>query len=193
MTRSFGIWALGVGLSLALAASGCAKARAESVPNGPPLAVPQPPPRVLAPVDAPAPVASAPAPAEASPPAAAAPARPAPRPPAARAGSEPEPRPAQPVATPPPPVAAEGTRELRTAPPASGPATERGVRDVLTRANRDLARVDYGKLTTDGRAQYEQAKRFGQQAEDALRERNLVFAATLADKAATLAAELLKR
>lgn len=173
---------------------GCAKARAESVPNGPPLAVPQPPPRVLAPVDVPAPVASAPAPVETPPPAAGAPARPAaPRPPAARAGNEPEPRPAQPAATPPPPAVAEGTRELRTAPPASGPATDRGVRDVLTRANRDLARVDYGKLTTDGRAQYEQAKRFGQQAEEALKERNLVFAATLADKAATLAAELLKR
>ena len=73
------------------------------------------------------------------------------------------------------------------------PATERGVRDMLTRANRDLGRIDYGKLTMDGRAQYEQARRFGQQAEQALKERNLVFAATLADKAATLAAELLKR
>ena len=64
---------------------------------------------------------------------------------------------------------------------------------MLTRANRDLARVDYGKLSTDGRAQYEQAKRFSQQADEALKERNLVFAATLADKAATLAAELVKR
>jgi len=72
-------------------------------------------------------------------------------------------------------------------------ATERAVRDVLTRANRDLSRVDYGKLSTDGRAQYEQSKRFSQQAEQALKERNLVFAATLADKAATLAAELLGR
>ena len=64
------------------------------------------------------------------------------------------------------------------------------MREVLTRAQRDLARVDYGKLTADGRAQYDQAKRFSEQAEQALKERNLTFASTLADKAATLAAGL---
>jgi hypothetical protein len=67
------------------------------------------------------------------------------------------------------------------------------VRDVLVRATRDLGRVDYGKLSADGRAQYDQSKRFSQQAEQALKERNLVFATTLADKAATLAAQLLGR
>jgi histone H3/H4 len=71
--------------------------------------------------------------------------------------------------------------------------TERSVREMLTRASRDLSRVNYTRLSADGRAQYEQSKRFSAQAEDALRERNLVFAATLADKAATLAAELLAR
>jgi hypothetical protein len=74
--------------------------------------------------------------------------------------------------------------------PASG-ANERSVRDLLTRASRDLNRVDYMRLSTDSRAQYEQSKRFSEQAEQALKERNLIFAATLADKAATLAAELL--
>jgi hypothetical protein len=68
---------------------------------------------------------------------------------------------------------------------------ERGVRELLTRAARDLNRVDYGKLSADGRTQYEQSKRFSQQAEQALRDRNFVFATTLADKAATLATELL--
>jgi hypothetical protein len=62
---------------------------------------------------------------------------------------------------------------------------------MLTRASRDLSRVDYSRLSSDSRAQYEQSKRFSEQAEQALKERNLIFAATLADKAATLAAELL--
>jgi hypothetical protein len=70
-------------------------------------------------------------------------------------------------------------------------AAERKVRDLLTRAARDLNRVDYGKLSVDGRSQYEQSKRFSQQAEMALKDRNVVFATTLADKAATLATELL--
>jgi len=67
------------------------------------------------------------------------------------------------------------------------------VRDTLTRAARDLGRVDYGRLGTDARAQYDQSKRFTQQAEQALKDRNFVFAATLADKAAALAAELVGR
>jgi hypothetical protein len=71
--------------------------------------------------------------------------------------------------------------------------TERSVRDLLTRAQRDLMRVNYVKLTTDGRAQYDQSKRFSEQAEQALKERNLTFASTLAEKAATLAAELVGR
>jgi hypothetical protein len=53
-----------------------------------------------------------------------------------------------------------------------------------------LSRVDYRKLTAEGRAQYDQSKRFSEQAESALRDRNLPFAATLADKAATLATQL---
>ena len=169
---------------LLLGATGCAKAKAASVPDGPPLSVPQPPERVLAPVEAPPPVAVA-APAPEPPPAAA----PVPRTPPRPAPREAEIRP-QPA--PPPATQAEGTRDLRPA-AANNAATERAVRDVLVRANRDLARIDYGKLSTDGRAQYEQSKRFSQQAEQALKERNLVFASTLADKAATLAAELLGR
>lgn len=170
---------------LPLLVGACARARAEVVPEGPPLQVPAPPERVLAPVEEPA-VAEAP-PEPAAPPTAAAPRTP-PRPAAT------ESRPAAPAAaqqTPPPAPPAE-TRELRTSLPASAP-TERAVRDTLARATRDIGRVNYSRLSADGRAQYEQAKRFGEQAEDALRERNLIFAATLADKAATLAAELAGR
>ncbi len=175
------VFILGVAL---LGAVGCAKARAAGVPDGPPLSVPQPPERVLAPVEAPpvvAVAAPAPEPAPAPVPPPRTPPRPAPR------EAEQRPQPAPPAAPP-----ADANRDLRPA-AANSAAAERAVRDVLVRANRDLGRIDYGRLSTDGRAQYEQAKRFSQQAEQALKERNLVFAATLADKAATLAAELLGR
>jgi hypothetical protein len=71
-----------------------------------------------------------------------------------------------------------------------GAASEAGIRQRLTVAQRNLRRVDYGKLSADGRAVYDQSKRFAEQAEQALKDQNLVFAATLADKAATLSSEL---
>jgi len=122
---------------------------------------------------------------EPAPPAAVAPRTP-PKPAAA-----PKPQPAAPAAAQAPPPPPTDTRELQTT-AATSVATERNVRDLLARAARDLGRVNYNRLSADGRAQYDQSKRFSAQAQDALRERNFVFAATLADKAATLAAELLQ-
>ena len=188
----FGIWVLGFGI-LATAAAGCAKAQA-SAPAGPPLDVPEPPARVLAPVEEPV-TASAPPP-EAPPPApvAAAPKTP-PRPPAKRAEPEkpetppPAPAAAAPAAATPP---ADPPRELRAS-PSGDVAAEREARDKLSRAARDLNRVDYGKLNADTRAQYDQSKRFMEQAQQALKDRNFVFASTLADKAAALAAGLAPR
>jgi hypothetical protein len=152
--------------------------------------MPAPPERVLAPVELPVAVAAAEPPVEApsDPPPVAPPPRTPPRPPQRRA--EPE-RPAEAA-----PAAAEGPaepRDLRPTSPALDAAAEREVRDTLARAARDLARVDYARLTADARSQYDQSKRFTQQAEEALRDRNFVFAATLADKAATLAAGLTGR
>ena len=171
-------------LPITLLGGACAKARAESAPEGPPLQIPLPPEHVLVPVDPPEETASVPEPEPPSPPAAA-----APRTPAARPAAPAKPQPTPPVAVAPPAPTSE-PRELTAPAPASG-ANERSVRDVLTRATRDLSKVDYMRLSTDSRAQYEQSKRFSEQAEQALKERNLIFAATLADKAATLAAELL--
>ena len=54
----------------------------------------------------------------------------------------------------------------------------------------ELNRIDYRVLNTDARSQYDTAKRFVQQAEDAIRMKNLPFAKNLADKAAALAAQL---
>lgn len=169
-------------LGSALVSTGCAKARAaDLVPDGPPLAVPLPPPRVITPLDdpepPPAPVAEAPPPAPARP---TSPARTTPR-------REPDSPPAAPAAAPPAPP--EPPRDLR---PAFDPGAERKIRDLLTRAARDLNRVDYRRLSGEGKSQYEQAKRFAEQAEQALRERNYIFANTLADKSATIAAELLR-
>jgi hypothetical protein len=173
-------------VALAIGSSACATARASSVPNGPPLDVPAAPARVIVPAEEPLQVA-APAPADPAP-AAAAPPRTPPR-----NAPEPKPQPPAPAAAAvsPPPAATDG-RDLRAATSPENTATERSVRDTLTRATRDINRVDYRILSADGRAQYDQSKRFSQQAEAALQERNYVFAATLADKAAQIAAELLK-
>jgi hypothetical protein len=178
---------LAVALGVLLALGGCAKARAAAVPEGPPLLVPAPPGRVLAPVEEPA-VASAPEPDTP----AAAPAPPRPARPAAEARPAPPPTaaPSPPAPTPAPPITA--TRELNAPSPVNA-ATERSVRDLLARAAKDINQVAYNRLSAEGKSQYEQSKRFSIQAEQALRERNLIFAATLADKAATLAAELLGR
>ena len=76
--------------------------------------------------------------------------------------------------------------------PGSEAQTVTAIRDLLGRAARDLSRVTAASLNSDGRAQYDQASRFIQQAEDALRNRNIVFAGKLADKAATMAAVLVR-
>jgi hypothetical protein len=64
------------------------------------------------------------------------------------------------------------------------------VRDVLGRASSTLQRIDRSRLSADARAQFETAQRFIDQSKDALEARNFMFAAYLADKAATLATGL---
>jgi hypothetical protein len=149
--------------------------------------MPDPPPRVLVPAEA-EPLAVSPV-APLPPDATLAPMPP--QQPAVRVtGQQDEkPQPAPAVQGPPPPPA-EPPRELRPLPSPRNAASERTVRETLARAARDLGRVEYGKLTEEGRDQYDQSRRFAQQAEQALRTRNVIFAATLADKAATLAAQL---
>jgi uncharacterized protein (DUF885 family) len=60
----------------------------------------------------------------------------------------------------------------------------------MIKASADLKRIDYRALNANARTQYDTAKRFIQQAEDAVRMKNLPFAKNLADKAAALAAQL---
>ena len=166
-------------------ATGCAKARAETVPDGPPLAMPQPPSRVFSPLEeeplVSSPVAEAPvvAPSPVPPPA----------PPVRRT---PAPEPEKPVAAAPPPLP-EAPRELRAASLPADPEAERRITEVLRVASRDLNRVDYRGLTRGGRDSYDQAKGFIDEAEKALTARNFVYAQTAADKAAKLANELVGR
>ena len=79
----------------------------------------------------------------------------------------------------------------KTTPAAADEELERGIRATLARASADLDRVDYRRLGADARTQYDTAKRFILQADDAVRAKNLVFARNLADKAFALATQLL--
>ena len=116
------------------------------------------------------------------------PSRPAPRPPASRPEPpRPEPQPSIPER----PAPAPPALTLKPA-PGSETKTETSIRALMGRATRDLQRVNYAALDADGRAQYDTARRFMQQAEEALKTNNLAFAGKLADKAATMAAVLVR-
>jgi hypothetical protein len=180
----------GIGI-LAGAASGCAKARAATVPDGPPLAMPLPPPRVFAPVDEEVPLVASPVVPE-TPTAEAPQLSPEPRPPRRAATTPPEREKSDPAPRPPQP-APEPPRELRAASAPADAEADKKIRALLQTASRNLDQVDYQKLSVAGKEQYENAKSFGDQAGEALTQRNYVFAETLADKAAKLASELLGR
>ena len=173
-------------LLLVLTVPGCVRARAKTLPTGPPLDVPAPPPRVVLPLEAAAepPPAQPPVPAPEEPRRTPAPARPRPAPVTPAEPPRVAEEPPRPAATPP------ATTTLQTTPAAEQGEVERGIRATMTRASADLNRVDYRALNKDARTQYDTAKRFIQQAEDAIRMKNLPFAKNLADKAAVLATQL---
>ena len=173
-------------LLLAVTLSACAaKAEVRAVAEMPLLDPPPPPPRVVAiyvPPPEPLPITPTVEPAT--------PVRPPARP--ARPEQKPEatavsPEPVEASVRPP-----SGPSLTMTPSPGSEAQTVTAIRDLLGRAARDLSRVNAASLNGDGRAQYDQASRFIQQAEDALKSRNIVFAGKLADKAATMAAVLVR-
>lgn len=171
-------------LAVAGSVAGCAKARASEPPAMPTLAPPEAPPRVVAEYEPDPPLPAAPVPPDTvSPPPRAA--RP-PRREAPRAEPVEETVPAAPAA----PTPATPALTLQT--PAASAQAEQSVRGLLAKAARDLGRVDYQMLDNDGKAQYDTARRFMQQADEALKARNVRFAGTLADKAATMAAVLVR-
>jgi hypothetical protein len=167
--------------------AGCAKPKPRIQPEIPPLNAPAPPRHEVAPVE-PEPVVRAPAPLPETPvrqPVR----RPAPRTEPARSDAKPESSKGE----------AAGSKEtsrpgtLLTTSPGTEAESERQIRGLLDRASQDLNRVNFGTLSADGKIQYETAQGFIRQAEEALKEKNLPFAANLADKAATFAAVLVGR
>ena len=76
---------------------------------------------------------------------------------------------------------------LQTPQTADESTAERRTRDVLKRATDLLAGVKPETLGQQARQQHETARRFVEQAQQALNDRNYVLAASLADKAETLA------
>ena len=175
---------LGRAAILALLAGGlpaCARVHARTEPAGPALDIPAPPPRVVVPA-ASEPIVVAAPPVEEVP-------APPPPPSPARAAAPRTGKPA-PAATA-KPSADTGTppRSLQTT--VNLAEAEQQVRSSLARAAQDLGRIDYRTLGAEARAQYDIARRFISQAENAMKDRNVVFALTLAEKAETLASLLL--
>lgn len=181
---------------LVFAVSACTHAHAKASPESPALDVPSPPPHDVetTETEAPPPIALPQEPAHN------APARPRPTPPPSRdiprtEAPKPEPAPAPPAEAPkpdeaPPPRPAA---PLQTMPTTAEGEVERAIRATVQRANADLNRVDYRALNADARNQYDTAKRFIRQADDAIKAKNLLFAKNLAEKAAALAAQLPSR
>lgn len=167
-------------------ASGCRhRVQARTTPEPPPLDVPLPPPRLVEAAETapPEPVALLPEPARSGP----LPRTPPPATPQLSEAAKPEP--AEPPKAPDelkPPAAAT----LRTTPTEEEGMLNRRTRGLLVEATSHLSRIDYGRLNADAKSQYDSARAFVRQAEEALRGRNLVFASYLADKAATLAVQL---
>ena len=189
--RSALLWTLLLGASV----SGCLRAQARTTPTPkapPPLDMPAPPPRLIEPSDASAPqtVPLVEEPARNTPPRSrqAVPAQPK------AELAKPDPRKVE------PPVEAlkpadespkvQPPTTLQTTPAGTEAQVERRIRGLLSHATNDLNRIDYRALNADARTQYDTAKRFVSQAEEALRAKNLMFASNLADKAAVLAAQL---
>jgi outer membrane biosynthesis protein TonB len=175
--------------ALPLIPTGCAHASAKTTPDMPALEMPAPPPRDVEPneTEAPPPVPLVAEPARNTP------SRPRP---VTRDPAKPDPPKAEPPPVEPPKPVDEPPKApptLQMAPATAEGELERSIRASLVRADADLSRVDYRALNADARTQYDTAKRFVRQAADAIRMKNLVFAKNLADKAATLAAQLAGR
>src|SRR5262245_15445599 len=155
------------------------------------LDMPEPPPRVVEvrEPDVPPPISLPEEPVRNTP------TRPSPNRPAAEPTRPTQPPPAEtPVdaakpeeATPRPPAA------LQTTPTQREEQVERQIDAKLGQALTDLNKINYQNLSADGKTQYDSAKRFVSFAQQGLREKNLVFASSMADKAATMAAQLLGR
>lgn len=189
------LWPVVVAVSLA-SSWGCASVGAKAPVVRPALVVPPAPPRIIepAPLDSsPDPVPELPAPGGVP---AAPPARPGRSAPRESAKPEPpkpvEPKPVDPPPVEPPPPATP-VAQLRTPQTADSSGAAKAVRTTLDTAQGVLNSVNYAPLSNVRKKAYNDAKLFIHQAEDALKEGNLVFAQAVANKAESLAKELAGR
>lgn len=182
MGRPLTLAALG---AAALSAAACGGVQASQIvmPDAVPLAVPAAPSRVVVPappepVAAPPPETSAPA---SNPPASSTnPSRPR-----QELTARPQNPPATPPVAPAPAATPAAPTPLETS---SNPgALELSTRGLISSAEKSLDKIDVKSLSADGLAQYQTAKRFLTQAENALKVKNVVYAFQLADKANTIA------
>jgi hypothetical protein len=184
-------------LMLAAGFSGvaCARAQAKVAPEPPALDMPAPPPRIVEvsdpgvppPLPLPGePVRNVPPRVRSSPPAR----TDAPKPQEPPKIDQPVTEVAKPAEEPPKPQQAT---TLQTTPAEREGEIDGRIRAALLQATADLNRINYQNLNADARTQYDTAKGFIRQAEDARRAKNLDFARNLADKAAALAAQLAGR
>jgi hypothetical protein len=163
-----------------LALSACNKVQAKTPgPPPAPLQVPDPPLRLQTPIE----VEPPPPP----PPATEKPAAPVTQP--SRAKPTPTP-----TATPTPPPSPAG--ETSPPPPvmqtSNQAQNEAKAREHLRSAENDLSKVEPKSLPRPAQGQYESAQKFVRMTREALNARNFVYAAFCAEKAATLAALLVK-
>jgi hypothetical protein len=172
----------------------CTRAQAKVVLEPPRLDVPQPPPRVIETVAAdPRPLppelpAGAPAdipPAAPAPPANTAVARPE--------SSRPQEPPRTEVSPPSEPAGPKQAAPLRAVPAQQEVRLEAEIRKLMSTASSSLNRIDYQALPASERKQYDFAKSFIVEAESQLKAKNLTYARSLANTAATLARELSSR
>ncbi len=179
--------------ALPMTTAACAHPKAKTIAELPPLEMPPAPPRDIESNES-EPLPPVPLPTE---PARNTPPRTRPAAPARepRANENSRPEPARPETTTETeaPRAEEPPRPattLQTTPPEAEGEVERNIRSTMQRATNDLNRIDYRVLNSDARTQYDTAKSLIKQAETAVKSKNLVFAKSVADKAAALAAQL---
>jgi hypothetical protein len=174
----------------ALLMSACFGMQARAVTAPESLDMPEPPPRVVEVHDpeVPPPIPLPEEPIRNTPPRL----RPAPATEAPRTAEPPKSEPAADVVKPAEEPARAGSN-LQTTPVQQEGEVERRIRTALAQAMTDLNRINYQALSADARTQYDIAKRFVSQAEEALRAKNLVYATNLADKAASMAVQLAGR
>ena|SRR6187455_2447940 len=195
-TEARSVWvSLATVLASAVILTGCATTKAATVTEGPPLAVPKAPERVLVPAEEEpltstqvGPDTTLGAPRVVQPP-------PQPRGRAAvRADNDTRSEAAQPatsVPTPNPGGTVEASRELRVVPSATEVAPDQQrVQNLINKVAADLKNVVPSKLSKNDGDNLRESRRFLDQAQEKLKERNYNFALVLAEKAAELAATL---